>query len=66
MLSRTNLHHGFWEEALKTAVHVYNRSPHMSLKGGILEEVWSGKPTSYDHRRIFDCDALLLCIYGLS
>ena len=31
------------ETALKTAVHVCNRSPHMSLKGGILEEVWSGK-----------------------
>ena len=37
------------ETALKTAVHVCNRSPHMSLKGGILEEVCFSKPTSYDH-----------------
>ena len=29
----------------------------MSLKDGIPEEIWSGKPASYDHLRIFGCDA---------
>ena len=46
MLSTDNRPDGFWGEALKTAVHVWNRFPHMSLKGGIPEVVWSGKPAS--------------------
>ena len=59
MLSTANLPHAFWGEALKTAVHICNRSPHMSLKGDIPEEAWSGKPASYDHLRIFGCDAYM-------
>ena len=31
----------------------------MSLKGDILEEVWSGKPASYDHLRVFGCEAFV-------
>ena len=61
MLSTSNLPHGFWREALKIAVHVCNRSPHISLKGCIPEEVCSSKPASYEHLRIFDCDAFV-CI----
>ena len=60
MLSTANLPHGFWGEALKTAVHVCNRSPHVFLKGDIPEEVWSGKPASYDHLCVFGCEALYL------
>ena len=59
MLSRTNLHHGFWEEGLKTAVHVCIKSPHVSLKGSIPEDFWFGKLASYDHLRIFGCDAFV-------
>ncbi len=59
MLSTANLPHGFWGEAIKTAVHICNRSPHMSLKGDIPEEVWSGKPASYDHLRVFGCEAFV-------
>ena len=29
------------------------------LKSGILEEVWSGKPASYDHLRVFGCDSFV-------
>ena len=36
---------------MKTAIHVCNRSPHMSF--------WSGKPASYDHLHIFGYDAFL-------
>ena len=57
MLSTANLPHAFWGEALKTAVHICNRSPHMSLKGDIPQEARSGKSASYDHLRIFGCDA---------
>mgnify|MGYP002776752891 FL=1 len=59
MLSTAKLPHEFWGEALKTAVHICNRSPNKSLKNGIPEEVWSGKPASYDHLRIFGCDAFV-------
>ena len=59
MLSTTNLPHAFWGEVLKTAVHICNRSPHVSLKGGIPEEVWSGKPASYDHLLVFGYEAFV-------
>ena len=36
MLSTTNLPHGFWGEALNNSIHVCNKSPHMSLNGGIF------------------------------
>ena len=49
MVSTANLPHGFWGEALKTAVHVCNISRHVSLKGDIPEEVWSGELASHDH-----------------
>ena len=59
MLSTANLPQVFWGEALKTAVHVCNRSPTHALKSGIPEEVWSGKPASYDHLRVFGCDSFV-------
>ncbi|MCO5559909.1 hypothetical protein L7F22_013513 [Adiantum nelumboides] len=59
MLSTSNLSHGFWGEALKTAVHICNRFPRMSLKDDIPEEVWSDKLASYDHLRIFGCEAFV-------
>ncbi|MCO5584362.1 hypothetical protein L7F22_038288 [Adiantum nelumboides] len=43
-------------EALKTVVHICNRSPHCALDSGIPEEVWSGKPASYDHLKVFGCE----------
>ena len=51
-----NLPHGL---GLETAVHVCNRSPHMSLKVGIPEEVWSGKPASCEHLCIFGYDTFV-------
>ena len=56
LLSTANLPYGFWGEALQMAVYLCNRSPHMSLQGDIPIEVWYGKPTMYDHLRIFGCD----------
>ena len=51
--------HEFWGEALKTAVHVCIKSPHVSLKGSIPEDFWFGKLASYDHLRIFGYDAFV-------
>ena len=57
MLSNAGLTQGFWVEALVTAVHLINRSSNSTLDGGILEEAWSGKKPSYDHLRVFGCEA---------
>ena len=52
MLSTANLPNAFWGQALETAVH-------SSLKGGIPEEIWSSKSASYDHLRMFGCEAFV-------
>lgn len=57
MLSTDNLPQQFWGEALKTVVHICNTSPNRALDNGIPEEVWSSKPASYDHLKVFGCDA---------
>ncbi|MCO5591037.1 hypothetical protein L7F22_045013 [Adiantum nelumboides] len=57
MLSHAALPHGFWAEVVSTAVHLINRSPSKILGGRVLEEVWSGKPPSYAHLRVFGCEA---------
>ncbi|MCO5550507.1 hypothetical protein L7F22_003994 [Adiantum nelumboides] len=54
---RSMLSHGFWAEAVQTAIHLINRSPSKALGGEVPEEVWSGKPPSYAHLRVFGCEA---------
>ena len=41
------------ERLCKLHWKIINWSPHNSLKGGIPEEIWSGKSASCDHSRIF-------------
>ena len=50
---------GFWAEALATtAVHLINTSPNKKLDLKVAEELWSGKPPSYKHLRVFvGCEA---------
>ena len=57
MLSNASLPNGFWAEALATAIHLINRSPNKTLDYKVSEEVWSGKPPSYKHLRVFGCEA---------
>ena len=59
MLSIVNLSNAFWGEALQTAVHIINRSPHNSLKDGIPEDIWSSKSASFDRLHIFGCEAFM-------
>ena len=40
MLSHAALPHSFWAEAVKTAIHIVNRSPNMRLGGKVPEQVW--------------------------
>ena len=57
MLSHSGLPKSFWAEAANTAVYLINRSPSVALDGGIPETLWSGKKLSYEHLRIFGCEA---------
>ena len=57
MLSHATLSHGFWAKAVKTAIHCINRSPHRALDYKVPEEMWTGKPPSYKHLRVFGCEA---------
>ncbi|MCO5563393.1 hypothetical protein L7F22_017034 [Adiantum nelumboides] len=57
MISNAGLPQSFWGEAVKTVVHLINRSPSKVLDGGVLEEAWTGKPPSYAHLRVFGCEA---------
>ena len=57
MLSHAALSHGFWAEAMQTAIHLINRSPNKRLDNKVPEEIWSRKPPSYKHLRVFGCVA---------
>ena len=45
----------FWGEAVLTACYLVNRTPSSAIDLKTLEELWSGKPSNYDHLRIFGC-----------
>ena len=38
-----------------TACYLINRTPSSAIDFKTLEELWSGKPSNYDHLRIFGC-----------
>ena len=46
-----------FSNSAQSAVHIINVSSQNSLKGGILEEIWSSKSVSYDYLCIFSCEA---------
>ncbi len=56
MLHAAGLSGGFWECAVDTAVHVYNRSPTRTLSWRTPYELWnSGQILDVSHLRIFGC-----------
>ena len=57
MISMAKLTPEFWGEAVLTAVHIINRSPSSPLNFKIPEELWTGKTPSYEHLRVFACEA---------
>ena len=57
MLSNAVLIQRFWAKAMVMVVHLINRSLNSTLDGGIPEEAWTGKMPSYDHLRVFGCEA---------
>ncbi|MCO5591201.1 hypothetical protein L7F22_045182 [Adiantum nelumboides] len=44
MLSHAALPHGFWAEAVQTAIHLINRSPSKALGDKVPEECWGKGP----------------------
>ena len=58
MLHHAGLSNGFWEHAICTATHVYNRSPTRSLGWRTPHEIWSGGHTpDVSYFRVFGCKA---------
>ena len=58
MLHTSGLSNGFWEYAISTAVHIYNRSPTRSLQWRTPHEIWSaGHVPDVSYLRIFGCKA---------
>lgn len=55
MLHAAGLSDGFWEEAVKTAVHVRNRAPHRGLGWRTPVEVLTGKKPDVSYFRVFGC-----------
>ena len=49
MLSNAELSNGFWVEVLANVVHLVNRSPNKRLDSKVAQEIWSGKPPSFQH-----------------
>ena len=60
MLHTAGLSPGFWECAVQTASHIYNRSPTRTLSWRTPYEVWhSGQVPDISHLRIFGCKAYM-------
>jgi len=60
MLCNTNLSNGFWQDAVKTAVHLINQSTHTGLKQMMPEEAWSGTQPNVASLCVFGCPAYVL------
>ena len=55
MLLAAGMSKGFWEEAVKTAVHVRNRAPKKSLDWRTPFEIITGSKPDVSHFRVFGC-----------
>ena len=57
MLSHAEISVGYWEFAMGSAVHVFNRTPRRSGTTVAPLEALTGKKPSLDHLRVFGCPA---------
>src|SRR5712672_41090 len=58
MLHNAGLTYGFWEHAVCTATHIYNRSPIRSLKWHTPHKIWNdGHIPDISYFRVFGCKA---------
>jgi len=56
MLLNAKLSEGFWEEAVRTAVYLKNRSPTKAVESITPSQAWTGQEPELDHLRPFGCD----------
>ena len=59
MLHQAGLSHGFWQLALETAVHIYNRQPMRRLKWRCPITLWDGTVPDVSYFRVFGCKAFV-------
>lgn len=55
MMHAAGLSNGFWQEAVRTAVHVRNRSPKQALRWRTSSEVLTGSVPDVSYFRVFGC-----------
>lgn len=57
MLLSSGCSRKFWGEAEKIACYLINRSPSTALNFKAPQEIWTGKPPTYNHVKVFSCAA---------
>lgn len=57
ILVNARLSEGFWEEAVRTAVYLKNRSPTKAVDSITPLEAWTGQKPELNHLRPFGCDS---------
>ncbi|CAL1391441.1 unnamed protein product [Linum trigynum] len=57
LLEDSHVPASFWPEAVAWASHVLNRSPSSANQGKTAQELWTGKPPTVSHLRVFGCVA---------
>ena len=55
LLINSKLPRMFWAEAVSTTSYLVNKSLSAAIGFKTPEELWSGKPGSYEHLRVFGC-----------
>ncbi|KAK0596509.1 hypothetical protein LWI29_016370 [Acer saccharum] len=55
LLIGSGLSQNFWGEAAATTAYLINRSPSTAISLKTPEEIWTGRPSSLNHLRVFRC-----------
>lgn len=59
IMHHAGLSHGFWQLAVDTAVHIYNRQPMRRLKWRCPITAWDGTIPDISYFRVFGCKAFV-------
>ncbi|GAA0181505.1 hypothetical protein LIER_30249 [Lithospermum erythrorhizon] len=59
MLSNSDLSHGFWGEAVKTACYILNRVSTKRQKSTIPYELWNKRKPNLSHLKFWGCRAVV-------
>jgi len=57
LLNQAKLSYHFWEDAVRTAVKIYNMTPRTAIKFKIPDELYYHKEVNIDNLRVFGCKA---------